>query len=201
MKNHADFETTNLLQIFRQFGLYRNSLPKEHAEFVKLKLQEEYDTVTKTYDLQGKIYSGTFRENERRKYNREAYEKEAKLATVLASFGFDVILIEEDSGKSGTKPDAIVNGIVMDFKEIAAFSEKETGKNTLGNNYRSGIHKLHSEGVVIFLHDFSTDYVFAHMENKTSETHNGLALFFHESTGDLQLIDMKKLRTAHTEQS
>ena len=52
-----------------------------------------------------------------RKFNREAYAKESKLATVLASFGFDVILIEENSKEPGTKPDAIVNGIVMDFKE------------------------------------------------------------------------------------
>ena len=114
--------------------------------------------------------------------------------------GFDVILIEENSAQSGTKPDAIVNGIVMDFKEVGVFSEKDAGKNILGNNYQNGIHKLHSEGVAVFLHEFSNEYGFTHMEGKTSQTHNGLALFFHEDTGKLQLIDMKKLRTAHEEQ-
>lgn len=38
-------------------------------------------------------------------------------------------------------------------------------------------------------------------ENEFEYTDNGLALFFHEDTGKLQLIDMKKIRTVHKEQS
>ena len=192
-------ETSDLIKIFQQFGIYRNSLSKEHNEFVRQRLQKDYDTVTKTYELQGKVYTGTFREDSHRKENREAYAKEAKLATVLASMGFDVILIEENSAQTGTKPDAIVNGIVMDFKEIDALSEKEAGKNTLANNYRKAMHKRNTEGVVIFLHSFSEKYVFKNMESRTSEHHNGLALFFHEDTGSLQLIDMQKIRAIHKE--
>ena len=46
-------ETTDLVKIFQQFGIYRNTLPKEHNEFVKVQIQKDYDTVTKTYELQG----------------------------------------------------------------------------------------------------------------------------------------------------
>lgn len=47
--NEFETETNNLIRIFQQFGIYRNTLPKEHNEFVKMQLQKEYDTVTKTY--------------------------------------------------------------------------------------------------------------------------------------------------------
>lgn len=199
--NNSDSKTRNLLQIFKQFGIYRNALPKEHNEFVKIQLQKEYDVITKTYHLQNKTYTGTFREDSKRKNNREAYAKEAKLATVLASMGFDVILIEENPAVSGTKPDAIVNGIVMDFKEIETVNEQDVSKNSIGRNYRDGMRKTHSEGVVIYLHNFSTEYVHKNMDFKqTRRGNNGLALFFHENTGELQLIDMKKIRAAHTEQ-
>ena len=195
-------EITNLIRIFQQFGIYRNILPKEHNEFVKEQLQKDYDIVLKTYVLQGKTYTGTYREDSHRKDNKEAYQKESKLATVLASMGFDVILIEEDNTKPGTKPDAIVNGIVMDFKEIKALNEHEIGKNALGHNYQDGIHKAYSEGVVIYLHNFSEGFVKNNMSfEKTSPTHNGIALFFHEDSGKLQLIDMEKVRAAHFEQN
>lgn len=191
-------ETTDLIQIFRQFGIYRNTLPKEHNQFVREQLQKEYDTVTKTYELQGKVYTGTFREDSKRKENHEAYAKEAKLAAVLASFGFDVILIEENPAETGTKPDAIVNGIVMDFKEIEAISEFDASKNTLGNNYQGALGKNHTEGVAIYLHNFSENFVSENMGfRKTSPKHNILALFFHEDSGKLQLIDMQKIRAVH----
>ena len=132
---NEESETGDLIAIFHQFGIYRNTLPEEHNVFVKQQLQKNYDFVTKTYNLRGKSYTGTYRENSRRKENCEAYEKESKLATVLASLGFDVILLEEDNTLPGKKPDAIVNGIVMDFKEIEAVSERDATKNTLGNNY------------------------------------------------------------------
>lgn len=150
--------------------------------------------------MQGKSYTGTFREDFRRKENHDAYAKEAKLATVLASLGFDVILIEEDNTISGTKPDAIVNGIVMDFKEIEAETEQVASKNRLGADYRDGMRKSHSEGVVLLLHQFSETFVRDNMQFKeTRRGNNGLALFFHEDTGKLQLIDMEKIRAAHTE--
>lgn len=197
----SKFETTELIKIFQLFGIYRNSLPKEHNDFVRQQIQKEYDTVTKTYCLCGKSYSGTYREDSHRKDNKEAYEKESKLATVLASFGFDVILIKEDNTIPGKKPDAIVNGIVMDFKEISAKDEKDAGKNTLGNNYQDALDKKLVEGVVIYLHNFSNDFVIKNMGfRKTSPKHNIPALFFHESTGKFQLIDMKKIRAARFEQ-
>lgn len=195
-----EIEICDFEKVLRQFGIYRNTLPKEHNEFVKRQLQKDYDTITKTYNLQGRIYRGTFRENSTRKFNKEAYAKESKLATVLASFGFDVILIEENPKESGTKPDAIVNGIVMDFKEITAFYEKAASKNTLGLNYRDGMRKKHSEGVALFLHNFSETFVTKNMGFKeTRRGKNGLALFFHEDTGKFQLIDMRKIRAAHFE--
>lgn len=197
---NMESETTDLARIFMQFGIYRNTLSKAHNDFVKRQLQKDYDIVTKTYNLQGKTYKGTFREDACRKLNREAYEKEAKLATVLAALGFDVVLIEENSAKSGTKPDAIVNGIVMDFKEIKAFYEKDASKNTLGSEYRRGMRKNNSEGVAIFLHNFSEKFVRENMKFKeTRRGNNGLALFFHEDTGNLQLIDMEKVRAAQLE--
>ena len=189
-----------LKELLLQFGIYRNTLPKEHNEFVRIQLQKKYETVTKTFTLQGRTYKGTFREDPMRKFNREAYAKESKLATVLASFGFDVILIEENSKEPGTKPDAIVNGIVMDFKEIDAESEKEASKNRLGSDYRNGMRKNHSEGVVLLVHNFSEQFVSSNMDFKqTRRGNNGLALFFHENTGTLQLIDMEKIRAAHFE--
>ena len=201
IQNMNETETKELIKIFQQFGIYRNSLSKEHDDFVKQQLQKNYDIVTKIYELQGKIYTGTFRENPHRKENKVAYEKEAKLATVLASMGFDVVLIEEDNTKEGTKPDAIVNGIVMDFKEIEAFYEHDTSKNSLGRNYRDGMRKEKSEGVVIYLHNFSNEYTSEHMKfEQTRRGNNGLALFFHEDTGALQLIDMEIIRAAHFEQ-
>lgn len=90
-----DFEETDIIKILQVFGIFRNSLPKEHSDFVRVQLQKVYDTVTKTFVLGGKEYKGTYREDSHRKDNKEAYAKESKLATVLASFGFDVILIEE----------------------------------------------------------------------------------------------------------
>ncbi len=194
-------ETIELVEIFQQFGIYRNSLSKEHNDFVKQQLQKNYDVVTKTYELQGKTYTGTFKEDSHRKENKDAYTREAKLATVLASMGFDVILIEEDNSKDGKKPDAIVNGIVMDFKEIEAINENMVGKHTVGNRYQDGMRKKPTAGVAIFLHNFSNQYISKHMEGKTNPSNNGLALFFHEDTGSLQLIDMKKIRTIHNEQS
>ena len=201
IQNMNETETKELIKIFQQFGIYRNSLSKEHDDFVKQQLQKKYDNVTKTYELQGKIYTGTFREDSHRKENKDAYKREAKLATVLASMGFDVILIEEDNTKGGKKPDAIVNGIVMDFKEIEALNENVVGKNSVGNRYQDGMKKKPTAGVAIFLHNFSNQYISKHMESKTKPSNNGLALFFHEDTGTLQLIDMKKIRTIHIEQS
>ena len=113
-----EIETNDIVKIFQQFGIYRNSLSKEHNDFVNQQLQKKYDVVTKTYVLQGRTYTGTFREDSHRKENKDAYKREAKLATVLASMGFDVILIEEDNTKGGKKPDAIVNGIVMDLNGL-----------------------------------------------------------------------------------
>lgn len=195
-----DFETTELIKIFKAFGFFRNNLPEEHNKFVKRQLQKNYDTLTKTFNLGGRIYTGTYREDSHRKDNKEAYAKESKLATVLASFGFDVILIEENNALPGKKPDAIVNGIVMDFKEIAAKTEFEATKNTLGKNYQKGMKKKNTEGVVLYLHNFSNEFVTQNMISKTSTEKNGLALFFHESDGTFQLLDMQKIRAAHLEQ-
>ena len=83
----------------------------------------------------------------------------------------------------------------MDFKEIEAFSEKDTGKNTFGNNYQRALGKEHTEGVIMYLHEFSEEYVRENMGyRKTSPKHNIMALFFHEDTGKFQLIDMQKIR-------
>lgn len=194
-------ELIELSKILKAFGNFRQNLPKEHNDFVATQLLKTYEVVTKTYVLQGKEYTGTFKEDVKRKYNKVAYEKEAKLATVLASFGFDVTLIEENNSLPGKKPDAIVNGIVMDFKEIKAFSEKEIGKNTLGGQYQNAMRKQNVQGVAFFLHNFSNQFVKKNMVDKTSTGKNGFALFFHENTGFLQLIDIKKIRTAHIEQS
>ena len=89
----------------------------------------------------------------------------------------------------------------MDFKEIDAESEKEASKNRLGSDYRNGMRKNHSEGVVLLVHNFSEQFVSSNMDFKqTRRGNNGLALFFHENTGTLQLIDMEKIRAAHFEQ-
>ena len=196
-----DYETTELIKIFQLFGKFRNSLSEKNNVFTKTQLAKKYDIVTKTFKLGGKLYTGTFREDSHRKENKEAYEKESKFATVLASFGFDVILIEENNTIPGKKPDAIVNGIVMDFKEISAFTEQEASRNTLGNNYKDGMRKSMCKGVAMYLHDFSNAFVRNNMGfEKTKQKNNGLALFFHEDTGLLQLIDMEKVRAVHFEQ-
>lgn len=190
-------EETDILQILRQFAIYRSSLSKEHEDFVRKQIQKEYEFVTKTYELQGRVYKGTYRTDSKRCENIEAYKKESKLATVLASFGFDVILIEENNSIPGKKPDAIVNGVVMDFKEIEALDEQSVGKNTFGKNYQEAMRKENSAGVAMYIHNFSENFVYKNMIKKTSPTRNGMALFFHEDTGNLQLIDMENVRASH----
>ena len=200
MRNN-ETETSDLVEIFQQFGIFRNTLSENHNAFVKEQMQKNYDTVTKTYELQGKIYTGTFREDSERKNNEKAYKRECKLATVLASFGFDVILIKEDNNLPGKKPDAIVNGIVVDFKEVEAFYETGVSTNRIGSDYKDAMKKSHTKGVIILLHNFSEKYVTLNMGfEKTRRTNNGIALFFHENTGKFQLIDMEKVRAAHFEQ-
>lgn len=195
-------ELLDLIKIFKAFGECKNTLPKEHEIFVKKQIQKNYDTVTKTYVLGGKTYTGTYKEDPHRKDNKDAYFKESKLATVLASFGFDVILIEENNSLPGKKPDAIVNGVVMDFKEIHAIFEKDVTKNTLGKNYQNGMRKEHSAGVAFYLHNFSNEFVTKNMGFKeTRRGQNGIALFFHENSGSLQLLDMQKIRAAHKKQA
>lgn len=49
-----DFEETDIVKILQVFGSFRNSLPKEHSDFVRIQLQKDYDTVTKTFVLGGK---------------------------------------------------------------------------------------------------------------------------------------------------
>ena len=188
---------TDILQILRQFAIYRSSLSKQHEDFVRKQIQKEYEFVTKTYELQERKYKGTYRTDSKRCENVEAYKKESKLATVLASFGFDVILIEENNSIPGKKPDAIVNGVVMDFKEIEALDEWSIGKNTFGKNYQDAMRKENSAGVAMYIHNFSDNFVYKNMIKKTSPTKNGMALFFHEDTGKLQLIDMEKVRASH----
>lgn len=85
------------------------------------------------------------------------------------------------------------NDIVKIFQQFGIY------RNSLSK--QDGMKKKPTAGVAIFLHNFSNQYISKHMESKTNPSNNGLALFFHEDTGTLQLIDMKKIRTIHIEQS
>ncbi len=68
-------------------------------------------------------------------------------------------------------------------------------------NYKDGMRKRFSNGVAIFLHEFSNDFVSKSMDFKeTRRGKNGLALFFLEDTGTFQLFDMQKIRAAKLRQ-
>lgn len=171
---------------------YKKTLSDEHNNFVKKKLKGKYETVTRTVTIWERSFTGTFKEDKYRKNNRRAYKKETKIATILASKGFDIVLLKESS--SGyKKPDALVNGIVMDFKEITG-----TSKNALGNNYQNAMRKKNSQGAVLFLVNGMTETeVFNQLSGKTRTHDNGIVIVYHEDTDKLQIINMKNLRAAH----
>ena len=184
---------------------YRKTLSKEHNKFVMKMLKKEYNIVTQSITIGEQTFTGTFKEDENRKKNREAYQKERKIAIVFSSKGFDIILLKEieekvDLSKKNkvitrdkTKSDAIVNGIVMDFKEITG-----TSKNTLGNNYQDAMRKKHSQGALLFLvRNITEREVFDQLAGKTRSKNNGIVLIYHEDTDRLQIINIKNLRAAH----
>ena len=45
MRNN-ETETSDLVEIFQQFGIFRNTLSENHNAFVKEQMQKNYDTVT-----------------------------------------------------------------------------------------------------------------------------------------------------------
>jgi len=184
---------------------YRKTLSKEHNKFVMKILKKEYNTVTQSVIIGEQTFTGTFKEDKNRKKNREAYQKERKIAIIFSSKGFDIILLKETEEKADlnkknyiksrdkTKSDAIVNGIVMDFKEITG-----TSKNTLGNNYQDAMRKKHSQGALLFLvRNMTENEVFNQLAGKTRSKNNGIVLIYHENTDSLQIINMKNLRAAH----
>ena len=182
---------------------YKKTLSKKHNRFVERQLKKKYNTVTNTITIGERSFTGTYRENSDRKNRKDAYRKETKISTVLSSKGFDIILLKETERKiqkndktkrpDNTKSDALVNGIVMDFKEITG-----TSKNTLGKNYQDSMRKKHSQGAVLFLVNNMTEKeVFEQLAGKTRSQGNGLVLVYHENTDGLQIINMKNLRAAH----
>jgi|GEM_PF-4511232 len=184
---------------------YKKTLSEEHNKFVRIQLTKEYNIVTKTITIGRRTFTGTYRESEDRKNNKEAYIKETKISIVLASKGFDIILLKETDSKTmlndekrkkhldNSKSDALVNGIVMDFKEITG-----TSKNTLGNNYQDAMRKKNSQGAVLFLlRNMKEKEVFDQLASKTKSSGNGLVLIYHEDKDSLQIINMKNLRAAH----
>ena len=181
---------------------YKKSLPKEHNEFVEKQLKQKYNKVTKVIIIGERTFIGTFQEDKGRKKNKDAYPKESKIATVFSSKGFDITLLKETEENTknnktksidNTKSDAIVNGIVMDFKEITGNS-----KNTLGNNYQDAMRKKNSQGALLFLvRNMTEKEVFDQLAGKTRSKNNGIVLIYHEDTDNLQIINMKNLRAAH----
>lgn len=172
---------------------YRKTLPEEHDEFVRIHLKNEYITVSNTITIGGHIFTGSFKESKDRKKKKNAYRKESKIATVLSSKGFDIILLKEEDEAGSTKPDALVNSVVMDFKEITGDS-----KNTLGNNYQDAMKKSNTYGAVMFIvKDISAREVFNQLAGKTRSHGNGIVLIYHEDKNIFQIINMKNLRAAH----
>ena len=178
---------------------YKKTLTSEHNKLVKKQVQKQYSSVTNTVTIGDRTFTGTYREATDRKKKKNAYKKETKISTVLASKGFDIVLLSEEDKKENkkkkgnTKPDALVNGIVMDFKEITG-----TSKNTLGNNYQDAMRKKHSQGALLFLvRNITEREVFDQLAGKTRSKNNGIVLIYHEDTDRLQIINMKNLRAAH----
>ena len=182
---------------------YKKTLPEDHNEFVRKQLEYEYISVTRTITIGEQTFTGTFREAKDRKKKKNAYRKESKIAAVLASKGFDIVLLKEEdkpahlnsrnNSQRNTKPDALVNCVVMDFKEIIGNS-----KNTLGNNYQDAMKKNNTYGAVMFVvKDISEKDVFNQLAGKTRSQGNGIVLVYHENKDALQIINMKNLRAAH----
>ena len=206
MIDHYDYkQSVTVAETKKILAEYKSTLPEEHNKFVREQLEKEYNTVTKTITIGERTFTGTYRESDDRKNNKDAYTKETKISVVLSSKGFDIILLKETDKQrhktkkinrkhqNNTKSDALVNDVVMDFKEIIG-----TSKNTLGKNYQEAMRKRYSQGAVLFLVNNMTEKeVFNQLAGKTRSKGNGLVLIYHENTDSFQIINMKNLRAAH----
>ena len=176
---------------------FRKSLPVTHTIYVNEQLNKKYNTITNTVIIGENVFVGTFKESSERKGNKEAYNKESKMATILAAKGFDVILVEENTANNNKhrrkKPDAIINSVVMDLKEPTGNT-----RHTLGNNYQDAMKKPNTYGTIFFLvKNMSPEKVFKELEGKTNPHNNGLVIVYHSDADSFQIIDMIKLRAAH----
>lgn len=176
---------------------FRKTLSEEHTLFVNEQLKKEYDFITNTILIGNKEFTGSFKESYDRKDNEEAYNKESKIATILAAKGFEIFLIEENTTNNNKhrrkKPDAIINRVIMDLKEPTGNT-----KHTFGNNYQDAMKKPNTYGTVFFLvHNMTPEKVFNLLEGKTNPHKNGLVIVYHSDMDSFQVINMKKLRAAH----
>mgnify|MGYP007101926841 FL=1 len=156
--------------------------------------------VTYTTNNGHHTYIAEFYEHPNRIHN-DAYKKEKYMATVLASFGLTIYLIKETSN-GGSKIDALVNDVPMDFKMVGQ------GNSAIKQNYQKGMDKQHCMGIVVHLETERTYTVKAKgilrevsiekaVESYTKSHKNGLLAIWIEDSQTFKTFDMQKIRAAH----
>ena len=175
----------------------KNSLTDEEEKFVEEKKKGcEARTETVRNKITGKEYSGTFYVHPQ----RQLLDKEKYMATLLASLGFEVYMVEELSSVEGKKIDAIVNGIPVDFKDVGL------GNNAIKDNYQRGMRKENCKSVIIRIEKEIKYSVRDENGEKTERpldeavrswtkpSNNGILVIWIDNLEDFKTYDMKKIR-------
>lgn len=145
-------------------------------------------------------YQAEYYEHPNRIHNA-AYQKEVLMCTMLAHFGMTVYLIKETSD-GGSKIDAIVNDVPVDFKMVGS------GNSAIKQNYQKGMDKLHCKGIIMYMQSEQTYTVKIHgkmwelplekaVESYTKQNDNGLLAIWICRAQVFKVFDMQKIRAAH----
>ena len=127
---------------------YRNKLTDKEKSWVKL-AKIGCEKVNRTIQTgEGRSYSASYYEHAKRIHN-DAYKKEVQMATMLASFGLTVHLIQETT-YGGSKIDALVNDVPVYFKMVGS------GNSAIKQNYQKGMDKQHCRGIIMYMQTEST---------------------------------------------
>ena len=206
-KQEENFKKINfensVLQLKKLFEEYKNNLTDEEKKFVKDKIKNcvaRFETVLN--EQTKKEYKGSFYVHIKRTLtNGEKY-----IATILASMGMEVFLIDEPS-TGGKKVDAIVNGVPVDFKDVGL------GNNAIKDNYQKGMEKENCKGIIMRIED-SIKYLVKDKDGKkvekplneavrswTKQKNNGILAIWVDNLDDFKFFDMQKIRSDNESRS
>lgn len=168
-------------------------------EFVEEKKKDCFEIeYTVKNPISNTIYSGKFYLYK----NRTLTDSEYYVATLLASFGFEVYMIDEPTS-GGKKVDAIVNNVPVNFKSVGL------GNNAIKTNYQNGMEKEHCKGIVMTI-EKEILYRVKNQKKKivektlseavksyTKSQNNGFLSIWIEEIETFKNFDMKKIRESH----